>query len=182
MTPSMHYLSAQDNDLYFYHDRTDVARCEACQLLLRKWDEDLTSVALKKNLKRDASYSYDGVLVVSAGFKFAVENAQIPGMDFRQLQEQYFAARPTRTVPFDVGRRATKFGKRCDFCGQHAFVIGATPVFLMPGAGVGPKECVRTDLEFGTGDNKAPVVLFGDDAVQKLKKTKLRGLCFLPVK
>lgn len=55
-------------------------------------------------------------------------------------------------------------------------------MFLMPGASVPAKGFVRTDLEFGSGDEKTPLVLCGDEAANELRRVKLRGVDLMPVK
>jgi hypothetical protein len=171
----MFRLSAQDNGLYFFRARADVKRCSACSGLVDKWSEDLASVAIPTRPKHDVSYSFDGVLVATERFKEAVEGAGISGCTFWPIQNGLFAARPITAVQYDAVRRGTRFEGRCQSCGQYRSVVGATPVFLVPGASIPTKGFARTDLEFGSGDEKAPVVMCGDDAGD-LRRTRLRGV------
>jgi len=172
----MYRVSAQDNDLYFFREREDVRRCATCRLLLDKWNEDLSSVPIAHLPKYDLSYSYDGVLVATRAFKEAVESAAIGGMIFRPLQRGLFWAGPQSTVAFDAARRGTKFEDLCPTCGQYEAVTGAAPVYLADGVTVEGRVFVRTDLEFGSADEKSPVVLCSDEAQRELKRRKLKGV------
>ena len=144
--------------------------------MLKKWDEDLTSVPIAKPPKYDVSYSYDGVLVMSARAREVIVAAGMSGMEFRPLQAGLFSARPSVVVAFDAAARETRFEKPCPVCGTYEEVAGATPVFLKPGAVVPDNGFARTDLEFGSGDEKMPLVLCGDQAAQVLKSKRLKGL------
>ena len=90
-----------------------------------------------------------------------------------------FVARPTVVVQFDSEARETQFQNRCPACGDYQYVTGATPVFLKPGSAVPENGFARTDLDFGSDDAKAPLVLCGDEAVRRLKRRRLRGLTFV---
>jgi hypothetical protein len=82
----MFRLSVPDNGLHFFEDRVDLPRCSVCGRLTKKWDEDLSSVPTSPRRKYDVSYSYDGVLVVTARFRDAVIEDEVSGMEFRPLQ------------------------------------------------------------------------------------------------
>ena len=41
---------------------------------------------------------------------------------------------------------------------------------------------MKTDLEFGSSDEKSPNELCGDEAARELQKARLRGVDLLPVK
>jgi hypothetical protein len=177
----MFILSADDNDLYFFRNRTDVRRCPVCRQLTNKWEEDVASVPLTPPPRNDISYSYDGVLVVSPRFRATMAEGGASGLAFRPLQAGFFAARSVHTVPFDAARRKTRFEKRCGVCGEFESVVGATPAFLRPGAHVPDNGFVRTDLEFGSNDEKGPVELCGDDIARRLQDANLSGLDLMTV-
>jgi hypothetical protein len=60
-------------------------------------------------------------------------------------------------------------------------VIGATPVYLRSGAQIGEREFVRTDLEFGSGDGKGPILLCGEAAAKSLRTANISGIELIPV-
>jgi hypothetical protein len=181
LTPPMFILSADDNDLTFFDERQDVRRCPVCGQLTNKWDEELISLPLNPLPKADVSYSLDGVLVVSSRFKNVVEGAGAAGLGFHPLQAGLFAARSVDAVPFDAERRETRFEGRCATCGLYESVVGATPVFLRTGAHVPDDGFVRTDLEFGSDDEKSPLELCGNKMAARLSLAKLRGIDLMVV-
>lgn len=161
---------------------TEVRRCDVCGELTSKWDELLSHLIIRKR-KYDISITYDGVLVVSQRFKSIYEASGLAGLVFRQLPNdpEYFAVTAERVVEFDAERRQTRFIKRCSHCGHYESVVGATPVFLKSGSIVGDSEFVRTDLEFGSGDGKHPLLICGHQAADALSDAKLKGLDLLPI-
>jgi hypothetical protein len=165
-------LSAHDNGLYFFRGRPDVTRCVSCSALTNKWGEDLSRVPIPKKIGRDFSYSYDGVLVASSR---VVACLQTHPASITPLDSGWFALRPEAVVAFDSVKRKTRFVKQCTACGQYESVVGATPVYLQPGAVVPDDGLARTDLEFGSGDEKTPTVLCGDAMASRLSAAGLRG-------
>lgn len=157
--------------------RAELRRCESCGELLDKWNESLEGLILKKR-KLDIGYTYDGVAVVSERFRTAYDVNALSGLTFRQLPDDplFFAIRPERAVEFDGGRRGTRFINSCSKCGCYESVVGATPIYLKPNAEIGLREFVRTDLEFGSNDEKSPLLLCGESAAETLQAARLKGL------
>jgi hypothetical protein len=201
---ALYLFSLQDNDSYafrMYPRLTDYQqihqelvpdfsgeavagahRCAACGELLNKWEETLSGLVVKKR-RYDIASTYDGVDVVSRRFKSTFEKAGLTGLVFRQLPDDptFFATGATRAVLFDSERRKTRFVGPCAKCGRYESVVGATPVYLSPGSNVNRNECVRTDLEFGSDDEKSPLLICGDIAAEALSSAKLRGLDLVPL-
>lgn len=157
--------------------RPGLQRCEACGELLDKWHESLSGLVVKKR-NLDIGCTYDGVAVVSERFKTAYESAGLSGLMFRQLPDdsEFFAIEPERVVQFDAERRKTRFVNQCPQCGRYESVVGATPVYLKSGSAIASFEFVRTDLEFGSDDEKSPLILCGQGAAEVLEAAKLKGL------
>jgi hypothetical protein len=171
-----------ENDLYFFYGRNDVTRCPRCGQLLRKWDENLRIVVIPPRLKLDVSYSYDGVVVVSPRFRHVYDSSDLTGLSFGELQNGYWWIRPQQAVKYDVEKRGTRFMLQCSECGIYKEVAGATPAFLVPPSNVGPMAFVRTDVEFGSGDEKSPLVICGEAAARVLQAADLSGLELEPVR
>jgi hypothetical protein len=131
---------------------------------------------LPRRLKYDVSISYDGVVVVSPRFRELYEDAGMTGLRFTELGDNAFAIHATETVPFDGEKRGTRFEKKCATCGQFESVVGAAPAILAVGVSVAGLAFARTDLEFGSGDEKSPVLVCGDDAAAALRGAGLKGL------
>ena len=157
--------------------RPRVHRCEVCGELTQKWEEPLLGLVIRKR-KYDISITYDGVLVVSQRFKSIFEAARLSGLQFRALPDdaEFYAAYAPKIVEFDAERRKTRFIKPCQRCGRFESVVGATPVYLKADCAIGVREFVRTDLEFGSHDEKHPLLLCGKDAAECLSGAQLRGL------
>jgi ribosomal protein S14 len=194
----------QDNDSYAYREypsltkyerihqtlvpdmsgtnRRGVRRCEACGELLAKWDEPLNGLVITKR-RYDISCTYDGVTVVSECFKSTYEAASLKGLTFCRLPDDnaFFAISAGRVVPFDADRRETRFIDQCPKCGRFESVVGATPAYLKKGTRIGPREFVRTDLEFASEDEKSPLLICGEQAAKVLSKAKLKGLDLVPL-
>ncbi len=169
-------LDGHDNDLYFFEGRRDVKRCPSCGALTQKWQETLAQDAVSKRLKADVSGSYDGVLVVSQRFRETYIAGGLTGLVFTEVGPTHWAVLPERTVMFDSKTRGTRFESRCSSCGIYAEVAGATPAFLRANEVIGPDEFVRTDIEFGSGDEQHPLIICGERAAEELRKAALKGL------
>ena len=84
-------------------------------------------------------------------------------------------------VKFDAVRRRTKLQDWCPGCCRYRRVSGAAPVFLLPGEVVPEDRLVRTDLEFGTGDELGPFILVGISLAGHLAQERLSGLTLKPM-
>lgn len=152
-------------------------RYSACGELLEK-NVGLVEDAHVSNVLFDVSSTYDGIEIVSERFKIVCEKNKLKGLVFTSLNnhELLYAIRAIRIVQFDTERRATRFGKYCESCRQYSSVAGATPAYLKKGESIDDMEFVRTDIEFGSGDEKSPLLLCGESARQVLLASDLRGL------
>ena len=174
-------LSAHDNDIYLFRRREDVRRCPRCSELLAKWDEDLRAAPTRRVPKLDVSYTYDGVMVCSSRFVRAVESSGLIDLAIRPLWKGFSWVMPTLVVRFDPERRGTRFENLCPSCGRFESVIGATPAFLQPGESVAENGFARTDLEFGSNDEKGPLIICGAYSAEVLKIARLTGIEIEPI-
>lgn len=104
-------------------------------------------------------------------------------MSFVELASDrgFYSAMPTTHVIFDAAIRNTRFKGKCVHCGQYDEVIGADPIVLVEGTVIPPKSFVRTDIEFGTHDEKCPLILCGIEAGRMLQRKRFAGLTLDPV-
>ena len=145
--------------------------------LVDKFKQALPTETVSRPSRYDISRSADGVLVASTAFRAAaLELLGDRSIEFTALRLGMHAMMPRKIVRFDAGKRRTQFEYRCQACGQYESVIGATPVFLMDPSSLTPLDVARTDLEFGSDDEKRPMILFGDEAARKLLERPLKGL------
>ncbi|MBP5231832.1 MAG: hypothetical protein J6333_00325 [Planctomycetes bacterium] len=163
-----------DNDTYFFRERNDVKRCPACGHLLDKWKERLGNASLSKK-SLEVSYSYDGVLVVNERFMDVVHKEGLAGLSFIPINDGFFHIRPKEEVKFDAEKRKTRFINQCPMCGNFESIVGSSPVLLVANA-IPENGFVRTDIEFGSLDEKHPLVLCGLHAGHVLKANKFAGL------
>ncbi len=136
-----------------------------------------------KKRKYEVSTTYDGIDVVSLRFQAVYTEAGLTRLCFSALPDDpsFFSIIPERAVVFDAERRKTRFLKPCPKCGKYESVVGATPVCLKEGYMIGDLEFVRTDLEFGSNDEKSPLILCGEVAAKALSSAKLKGLELIAV-
>lgn len=163
-------------------DRSGIQRCEVCDELFSKWEIPLTGVAIK-NHKYDLSVTYDGLMVVSEKFISVYTKGNLIGLGFRQLPEDpsFYAIHTMNRVEFDAEKRKTRFINPCKECGRYESVIGATPICLKASATIQAREFVFTDLEFGSGDEKCPLLICGPEAAEVILNSKLNGLNLFPI-
>lgn len=149
---------------------------------MSKWDEPLSNFVIKKR-RLDISITYDGMLIASQRFKSFYDANDLSGLVFRQLpgDRDFSAIHAVKVVEFDAERRKPRFITPCPRCGRFESVVSATPVFLKAGSEVEGTEFVRTDLEFGSGDQKHPILICGQVAADSLSDAKLNGLDLLPI-
>jgi len=172
----LHVVDGHHNDLYAFYGRTDVPRCPSCGNLIDKWNVDFIQVDVPASLRMDISMTYDGVTIVSAKFLQIVADNKLGGLRFHEVGNGFSALLASRRVAFDSVSRRTKFESQCSTCGQFEAVAGATPAFLCPPVDVAPDEFVWTDVEFGTGNEKQPLLICGEVAGTALRRAKLKGL------
>jgi len=176
----MYRMTMPDNDLLFFRGRSDRKRCSVCGQLTAKREENLTSVSIARRPRFDVSCSVDGVVVVSRPVRHALEELFPAEVQFDVLQSELFAALPRSVVRFDSDARKTRFEGRCDTCGQYRSIIGAKPIMLQAGSCVSPDGIARTDLEFGSDDEKAPLIVLGDGPVAAIRTCGFSGCELLP--
>ena len=194
-----HRFSVQDNDSYAFREHQQLTknrhahqilvpdlagttrewarRCETCGELISKWSESLRGLIIK-NRRFDVAITYDGVITVSRRFRSVYDENALFGLVFQGLPDDsaFEAIQATRFVEFDAAKRDTRFINQCEMCGIYESVVGATPVYLKEGLRIDPKEIVRTDLEFGSGDEKHPLILCGEKVAEVLMSARMKGL------
>jgi hypothetical protein len=132
-----------------------------------------------RNTRFDASYTYDGYLIVSRRFRAIAET---PGALFIDLPScpGFYSLVIDNLVQFDAVRRKTTFEQPCAECGRFFVVAGAKPAFLMISSAL-DDALYRTDLEFGTGDEQHPLVVMGPGLAERLREANLAGVDLQPV-
>jgi hypothetical protein len=140
-------------------------------VLDRSWIDP--SFALTR-MDLDASYTYDGYLIVSERFRSVAGEAS---GHFEKLPSSpgFFSLIAINELKFDAARRRTVFDRLCSECDRYFVVAGATPVFLA-GATRILDLISRTDIEFGTGDEQHPLIIVGPGLVKRFRTANLAGV------
>jgi hypothetical protein len=122
--------------------------------------------------KWDMSGTYDGYTIVSKRFRDFCKRSKWKGMNFVPLpaDKGFFVLRLLLILAFDAKRRKTRFDDPCPACGAFYNVIGSDPAFL-----AGIKQPImdgfyRSDLEFASGPEQAPLIFVGIETAEKLRK------------
>jgi hypothetical protein len=170
-------LSAPDNDSYMLRGTTQYPACSTCGLVCdREWIDPAFEV---QDTRFDASYTYDGYLIVSERFRAITDT---PGAHFIDLPSSpgFYSLVIANVVPFDAVRRKTLFEQPCEECDRFFVVAGAKPAFVMVSSALADR-LYRTDVEFGTGNEQHPLVVMGPGLAARLRKENLTGVHLQPV-
>ena len=172
-------LSGQDNDSYMYRTWKAASRCPVCRTVLdhRALNPDFR---LKLDI-HDVSYTYDGACVVSESAMRAL--SPFAGVEATRLpfDRDFYLLNVANAVEFDSERRKTRFQDFCDGCNRFRSVAGATPAFLRRTSEPLAEGIYRTDVEFGTDDERAPLLIVSTGLRDVLTRQAPKGLTFRPV-
>ena len=160
-------ISYPDNESYMLRGPSPHPKCEECGFVLdHEWIDPQFRLIQPY---ADLSATYDGYTIATERFcDFAskhggrcIELPSAPGFSSFRVDER---------IAFDSVRRKTRFAKRCSICGQFGDVTGSTPIFIQGDQSI-PDRFVGTDVEFGSGDEKHPIILVGVGLAEELRKT-----------
>ena len=173
--PTAYKLSAPDNDRHMLRGDAEPPRCGSCGLITDLTWVDPAFTAPTEAL--DISFTFDNRPIASRAFRETCDDeSAFVSVDARH---DWSLVAPTQVVRFDSVRRRTRFEGRCEACGQYAAVAGARPVYLLDE--VAPDALVRTDIAFGTSDERYPLILVGVALAERLRQAELSGLDLMPV-
>lgn len=173
-------ISGSDNDSYMcswgggiLEEIKDIDPCPKCG-----YRTDFEYINPKFKVKRrtyDFSYTYDGYCIVSLKFKETCLRAGFKNLKFVNLpgDNDFFDFRPEKTVEFDVLKRKTRFIDKCTTCGNYEEIIGATPAFIK---GDIPCEVFRSDISFGSGNSKSPIIFITEEVKNIFRREKLTSI------
>lgn len=175
-------LTGVDNDsrLFDFPDKPTAISyfCPACGYRMAGAPPD---TGMKLRRRYDVSFTYDNACVVSRAVLDVLADFGLTAADYKALDtEGYFYLYPGAVLPFDAARRKTRFDKPCAVCGRYESVTGATPVFLLQ-APAPSAHVYRTDVEFGSGNEKAPLIILDNALGLALRAVKPKGAYFEPI-
>ena len=169
-------LWGQDNESFLNPDLYEKNIAECLDFIANR-EKYITAEFKIKKTHFDYSYTYDAAIIVSQKFKeFCVRN-NYDNIEFHKLigEPEFYLFKAFKTIKFDSVRRNTTFIEYNEECNQYNEVVGATPVCLEDNE-ILNDGFYRTDIEFGRGYAKSPLILVGVDTFKKLKKEKIKGL------
>lgn len=125
----------------------------------------------------------DGRCIVSDKFKIFCERSEYDSLCFYELPSEphFYAFSVTRVVAFDAEKRKTRFDGYCNVCNRYYSVAGAEPVFLMDDPKFLEKAFYATDILFGSGNEKHPLLIVGPSTCHSMIGEGFRGIYYRPI-
>ena len=179
-------ISINDNDSYMcsstdkvFENMEGLSVCESCQ-----YRTDFSYINNEFTLKKktyDLSGTYDGYYIASLKLKELIDREEITGVEFKPLKNEpgFFALFVRSIVKFDTEKRKSRSEKLCSSCENYESYVGATPAFLKESLSA---DLCRSDIMFGSGNAKHPLLLSSQHFVDIVKREKLKGIRFEPVR
>ncbi|MEE2732128.1 MAG: hypothetical protein VYA55_15025 [Pseudomonadota bacterium] len=179
-------IGINDNDSHMcsstdrvFENMVGLIVCESCGY--RKDFEYVNDDFILKRKTYDLSGTYDGYYIASLKLKELTEKEEFNGVDFIPLKNEpeYFAMFVRNIVKFDTEKRKSRSENLCSSCGNYESFIGAKPAFLIERL---PSDICRSDVIFGSGNSKHPLLFASQKFVDVVKREKLKGFRFEPVR
>jgi len=168
-------LWGRDNDSYMFRDAPDLRRCVTCGDPLEA--HYINPGFVLRRRQYDISATYDGVVIASHRLREWTLRHKVEGAEWTPLpsERDFFVLTATRAVAFDAKARRTRISPPCPSCGRPHSVAGAAPALLqVSGPLLG--GFYRTDLEFGSGVEKHPLLMIDLTTGEKLLRERMAGL------
>lgn len=84
-------------------------------------------------------------------------------------------------LPLDLSCANTRFGKICQSCGQHEYVVGVDGIRLLDISKPIQFGLYRSDHLFGSKCGKHPLQLVGVETKRRIEEERFRGVLFIPL-
>jgi len=175
---TIYSIASELNDSKYYDYVGSARFCTECDSILNTNDKAVNFNP--KILGFDISYSNDGVLVFSERFVSTCEKEGFLNISFESINDdlKLSIAKISSIVTFDVEKRETRFENKCSKCDNFKSVIGATPIFISDSIDEKELSFHITDVKFGDGRAKHPLIVVNEVTKKKLSSFKLKGLRF----
>jgi hypothetical protein len=175
-------LYGHDNGGYFLESAPEGVLCPQCGTCLDYAYAPDTLWSDERLKKYDVSYTYDSRMIVSE--KFIDVNNMHGNSDLfikaLNTSPVLYYIYLNRIIQFDFEKRKTAFEKPCSKCGGFESVTGATPAYLK-GGGLPGRGFFRTDLAFGSGRGKFPLIIVDSETARSFKTQRITGFVLKPV-
>jgi hypothetical protein len=152
--------------------------CPACATVL---DESWWPDAIALNTTKDICSTYDNMTVVTERFVEACNARAIAGVTFHRFSggrnRHYWFVEAARVLACQR-EGCTRFEDKCDTCGQYASIVGDV---RLQGSGPVPPGFSRTDLAFGSGRARRPVLIIDAQTAEYFDSLRFRGISLRPI-
>lgn len=168
---NMYLISATDNDYSYYEDAPESLFCPNCNSYLGE-DGFFPKTLKISKLKKDFSFTNDNHLLLSEKAVEFFKKYKIKNITFKLVNSKpkLFVPIIENVIQFNVKKRKTRFEKLCKLCGNYESIVGLTPIFLHRPI-INNELCIfKTDISFGSGREKSPVIIAGEKLAKLLKK------------
>ena len=179
---SEYKIALEDNDSYVcsstdrvFEGMSGLVVCEECGY--RTDFEYINPDFELKNTAKDLSCTWDGYYIASKEIVDLVNEAGIENVEFIEISKSqgfhYMFVR--NIVKFDTEKRGCRSSKMCGSCGNYESYVGARPSFLEESL---PASLCFSDVRFGSGNSKHPLLFCSEGFMKVLKSAKVKGLRF----
>ena len=168
-------FGGHDNGTHLVRFQEGLNRCTQCGELL---DRHFPLTDYKPKKKYDVGATYDNFEIVSQRFKDIWEQLGATGLIFTPLPAApgFYLLEAEEVLEFDAERYGTTFTEWRPCCQRYRSIVGATPAHLKHPERLKGRKAFRTDLMFGSGDEKNPLILLPLDLANELNAFKLVGV------
>lgn len=175
-------LYGYDNDSYMYYWDKNMPVCDECGY---KLNFQYTNPEFK--LKRrvyDLSFTYDNCCIVSLKFKEFCERERYQSINFGKflLEPNFFHFTANNIVQLKSVEGGIRFVNFCEKCKNYESIVFPGPKLINNRKEPLEDGFYRTDLFFGSGNEKNPLLIIGVDTYKKIKREKFKGLSFDEIK
>jgi hypothetical protein len=186
-------LFGRDNNSFMY-DSVYPYCCDSChyamkqevnrdfRLARQRYDASNTNLyPVRKHY--DASYTWDGYLIVSKRFKQFCEEKTYQNAIFHSIPKEpdFYFLESAKIIPLDYVRRNVQFGTLCKVCNRYDYIAGATPSYIQQGFVMEENTFYQSEHDFGSYNQKSPVIIISLQMAKEMSAQKFRGIFFLNV-
>ena len=175
-----HFSSYGARGDYFTGKEPAGVLCSECECVI---DHDYIPKRVSIRRPYDVACTYDKHTIVNEAFKQFCEKEELTGVEFVLVNERrrLYLLRLHNVLRFDAQHSSTRFGKVCNKCGQHEFVVGFEPTRLCEVTKPIEHGLYRSDLLFGSTYARTPINFAGIETKRRIEAMRFRGTCFNPI-
>jgi len=179
--PWAYRLSISDIDAHYFEGAPDETFCSNCDSL-DKIDYIPNRLNVHSGRIGDIGNTLDGRTVCRSRFREFCMLAAIDA-DFVAIpgDGDLFVFLPTKRIKFSPDVRPVRFIDSCKICGRFKEVIGSIPPYFDVDPNFSFTGILRSDLEFGAGRGKAPILIVDNATGRAMKGSRFRGLTLVGI-